>query len=94
MGFCTGCNVKTSTPDSCCVISFWTEHRGYCFQNQFILRDALSSLLIFYCLTGFFIALCNGAGYIDLSKRQVDPEDVVKCEERYNKVHLYPFIDT
>eukprot|EP00598_Pedospumella_elongata_P007459 CAMPEP_0184967828 /NCGR_PEP_ID=MMETSP1098-20130426/1063_1 /TAXON_ID=89044 /ORGANISM="Spumella elongata, Strain CCAP 955/1" /LENGTH=320 /DNA_ID=CAMNT_0027489337 /DNA_START=97 /DNA_END=1059 /DNA_ORIENTATION=- len=24
-------------------------------------------------------------GYIDLSKRQVDPEDVVKCEERYNK---------
>ena len=25
------------------------------------------------------------AGYIDLSKRRVDPEDVVKCEERYNK---------
>jgi translation initiation factor 2 alpha subunit (eIF-2alpha) len=24
-------------------------------------------------------------GYIDLSKRRVDPEDVVKCEERYNK---------
>ena len=24
-------------------------------------------------------------GYIDLSKRRVDPEDIVKCEERYNK---------
>jgi len=24
-------------------------------------------------------------GYIDLSKRRVDPEDVVKCEERFNK---------
>jgi translation initiation factor 2 subunit 1 len=24
-------------------------------------------------------------GYIDLSKRRVDPEDVCKCEERYNK---------
>lgn len=24
-------------------------------------------------------------GYIDLSKRRVEPEDVVKCEERYNK---------
>lgn len=27
--------------------------------------------------------LCTG--YIDLSKRRVSPEDVVKCEERYNK---------
>lgn len=25
------------------------------------------------------------AGYIDLSKRRVSPEDIVKCEERYNK---------
>lgn len=25
------------------------------------------------------------AGYIDLSKRRVSPEDVIKCEERYNK---------
>jgi translation initiation factor 2 subunit 1 len=24
-------------------------------------------------------------GYIDLSKRRVDPEDVGKCEERFNK---------
>lgn len=24
-------------------------------------------------------------GYIDLSKRRVDPEDVTKCEERFNK---------
>ena len=24
-------------------------------------------------------------GYIDLSKRRVDPDDVVKCEERFNK---------
>jgi translation initiation factor 2 subunit 1 len=29
---------------------------------------------------------CNeNLGYIDLSKRRVDPEDVAKCEERYNK---------
>jgi translation initiation factor 2 subunit 1 len=25
------------------------------------------------------------AGYIDLSKRRVSPEDIIKCEERYNK---------
>ena len=25
------------------------------------------------------------AGYIDLSKRRVSAEDVIKCEERYNK---------
>ena len=25
------------------------------------------------------------AGYIDLSKRRVSPEDILKCEERYNK---------
>lgn len=24
-------------------------------------------------------------GYIDLSKRRVSPDDIVKCEERYNK---------
>lgn len=24
-------------------------------------------------------------GYIDLSKRRVSPEDIVKCDERYNK---------
>jgi translation initiation factor 2 subunit 1 len=24
-------------------------------------------------------------GYIDLSKRRVSPDDVMKCEERYNK---------
>lgn len=27
----------------------------------------------------------NPTGYIDLSKRRVSPEDVIKCEERYNK---------
>lgn len=26
------------------------------------------------------------AGYIDLSKRRVTPEDIVKCRERYQKV--------
>lgn len=29
--------------------------------------------------------LLTCAGYIDLSKRRVSPEDVVKCEERYSK---------
>lgn len=29
------------------------------------------------------ISLCSG--YIDLSKRRVLPEDVEKCEERYNQ---------
>jgi translation initiation factor 2 subunit 1 len=28
-------------------------------------------------------------GYIDLSKRRVSAEDVVKCEERYNKSKTY-----
>ena len=27
----------------------------------------------------------KSAGYIDLSKRRVSPEDIGKCEERYNK---------
>lgn len=27
-------------------------------------------------------------GYIDLSKRRVSPEDIVKCEEKYNKSKL------
>lgn len=27
-------------------------------------------------------------GYIDLSKRRVSPDDVVKCEERYNKAKV------
>lgn len=27
----------------------------------------------------------HAIGYIDLSKRRVSPEDIVKCEERYNK---------
>ena len=26
-----------------------------------------------------------GPGYIDLSKRRVSPEDIIRCEERYNK---------
>lgn len=29
--------------------------------------------------------LSLSAGYIDLSKRRVSPEDIVKCEERYMK---------
>lgn len=28
---------------------------------------------------------CVHQGYIDLSKRRVSPEDVAKCEDRYNK---------
>lgn len=31
------------------------------------------------------VAHNGNAGYIDLSKRRVSPEDIVKCEERYNK---------
>ena len=27
----------------------------------------------------------TGEGYIDLSKRRVSAEDIVKCEERFNK---------
>lgn len=31
---------------------------------------------------------CDTIGYIDLSKRRVSPEDILKCEERYNKSKL------
>ena len=36
------------------------------------------------------LRVCSGSlvadvGYIDLSKRRVSAEDVIKCEERYNK---------
>lgn len=34
------------------------------------------------------ILTCPFSGYIDLSKRRVSPEDIVKCEERYNKGKL------
>ena len=53
---------------------------------------------LFFFFFFFFLDLClpdseivavhlthNSTGYIDLSKRRVSPEDVVKCEERYNK---------
>ena len=32
--------------------------------------------------------LCVRPGYIDLSKRRVSPEEIIKCEERYNKSKL------
>ena len=28
---------------------------------------------------------CSVAGYIDLSKRRVSPEEIQKCEEKYSK---------
>lgn len=31
------------------------------------------------------VVWCGLPGYIDLSKRRVLPEDVEKCEERYNQ---------
>lgn len=31
------------------------------------------------------LLLKSDVGYIDLSKRRVSPEDVIKCEERFNK---------
>lgn len=36
-------------------------------------------------VVGYFVMLTQGLGYIDLSKRRVSPEDIVRCEERYNK---------
>lgn len=38
-----------------------------------------------YILTSFHFILCCVLGYIDLSKRRVTPEDIIKCEEKYNK---------
>lgn len=31
------------------------------------------------------MSLYSSGGYVDLSKRRVDPEDVGRCEDRYNK---------
>lgn len=42
-------------------------------------HDMYNGMLTFGCLL---------LGYIDLSKRRVSAEDVVKCEERYNKSKL------
>jgi translation initiation factor 2 alpha subunit (eIF-2alpha) len=36
----------------------------------------------------------NFQSYIDLSKRRVSPEDVVKCEERFNKVWTKDHVDS
>lgn len=35
--------------------------------------------------TDWTAILKGHAGYIDLSKRRVSPEDIIRCEERYNK---------
>lgn len=43
--------------------------------------QGLPSFFFFF----FLLAGTNAAGYIDLSKRRVSPEDVIKCEERYSK---------
>ena len=32
-----------------------------------------------------YLGLCSLIGYIDLSKRRVSPEEVKKCEEKFNK---------
>ena len=32
-----------------------------------------------------WVGVDGPTGYIDLSKRRVSPEDIVKCEERFNK---------
>lgn len=37
------------------------------------------------CVRLLTVSACPVAGYIDLSKRRVSPDDVMKCEERYNK---------
>jgi translation initiation factor 2 subunit 1 len=34
------------------------------------------------------VLIRNIAGYIDLSKRRVSSEDILKCEDRYNKSKL------
>ena len=42
----------------------------------------------FHCTVKLFhisqLMYC-GVGYIDLSKRRVSPEDIQRCEEKYNK---------
>lgn len=53
----------------------WADHTQILFSQTCIRRtNSLSWLSISLC-----------AGYIDLSKRRVLPEDVEKCEERYNQ---------
>lgn len=60
-----------------------TQHRGNAVLQCYTLRELLRTC-------GQLVRiLCGkadeGIGYIDLSKRRVSPEDIVKCEERYNK---------
>ena len=58
-----------------------THYTWYSHESQY-----LNNLIASFTLLK--ISPCNlydWLGYIDLSKRRVDPEDVAKCEERYNK---------
>ena len=42
-------------------------------------------LLCTSCIKLCAICILFTVGYIDLSKRRVSPEDIEKCEEKYNK---------
>ena len=46
--------------------------------------EELRSFLLCFCIFQALTDLC-AIGYIDLSKRRVSAEDIVRCEERYNK---------
>ena len=40
------------------------------------------------------LVCCSLAGYIDLSKRRVSPEEIQKCEEKYSKAKTVSFYFT
>lgn len=60
--------------------------RFICVKRAPCLRLALHTINLKPSITN--TPLLSSPGYIDLSKRRVSPEDIGKCEERYNKSKL------
>ena len=66
---------------ACCIASF-QNYRCWCYISTHVCLIPSVSVCLFSHLNGMILA---HAGYIDLSKRRVDTEEIAKCESRWNK---------
>jgi hypothetical protein len=65
-----------------CFIASFQNYRCWCYISSYVCLIPSVSVFLFSHLNGMILA---HAGYIDLSKRRVDTEEIAKCESRWNK---------